>query len=1028
MINLKKLKRNKRVAGFFPLLILIILLSGKLFADNYYSLQSKYGNYYSQLKGFRDIANPHTKTPDSDGLITITYTYKNNPYIYGFPTKIGVYYPPFEERSSGVFFLNIDAKIGFCIKYKNIPICYNPPDINSAEGWDVATTVIFPDNFLNDEIYYKNSSGGISLYGISKKIPDEIDSGWLFLNEIYSENDGIGISKFEFSSKVKYDEFKNWYDNIKEPLNPDNSSFYYANCVDSAHPEQYTRHICSEEECDNIEGFKSQKYKPATWYYYTKNGDSSGKKYFYCWVPAGNYSDNSIIWDIWTSSIYFPTTIRYQCSPSNLQYCKTQEECESIGQGYWYDGKCNALSKEDKCLEDITYCDNESLCDYYRNNKPDNAAYWDNTTNKCTFNCSSNHLDMCDNQTACEEAGGYWYYNYEDKKDECNALSKEDKCLEDITYCDNESLCDYYRNNKPDNAAYWDNTTNKCTFNCSSNHLDMCDNQTACEEAGGYWYPSGICTNLSLECANDPTKCPSQEMCELNYDYQWYYGKCEYKCSNYHLESCHDSVSCSANGGVWTGSVCNPKPKECNTGILFMANLTGNKSLCLQYNCEWVNNQCVMPGSGSTSIPEECLNNPTNCTVQSFCEGANYVWKDGKCYFPCSREHLELCDENSCIENGGFWNGSQCIDNVLNNWEIDNDYLQINVESKCNDNKLGADEFLMFNINYRSLYGYYLIPIFGVVYSDGNSEFYYIDRNNNFYRINTWETNEFNINNEFKLPDKIIGSNDNDWKTINIFDGVFTNGMIKVCDNQVEFETKFKEKLSQQNFYLDNISQLLFGAIVIDNTFTINGFLTNNKLIKNENIQELPIKENALFGWKYRLLGIDCSYISQECDNGSNESNNNFTFGNLSSEEGNMNFIKYEIDNTTLKFDLNNINQYNTLLLGYLEEKNGENKVYFNICKDGSVGLIGNYEQFQEYLNRNIYLDNCINNTGNNIELSQENMKNALESLCNEYNIKILEYYFNKKLFKITDLLNMYLNSNGYYFYYRETDFCNLLR
>ncbi len=1051
-----RVKKNK-VAGFLiPLLMIIFLFwsFSLLSASDYKSFQVVYGHKYIGLKGFRDLGNPHRLTPDSNGEIGISYLAHrddNANTIYNFPIKIAMYIPPFlTEVTGGQIFFNYTIPIGFCIKYKNFPLCSNVPNINDSEGWDNFYTTVFPDDYYN-EVHFKNLSGNIALLYITKPINDELSSGWLFFNEINPQEGGVGIRSFSLSFNVNYNDYVKWYDSIKEPLNPNDSSFYYSNCVDSNHPQNYTRHNCivdGDNICENVPGFKNSEYTP--YYYYTKNGDSSGKKYFYCWVPGGNYSNGEIIWDIWSDDIYFPVnSTKYQCSPSNLQYCNNQSDCENIGHGYWYDNKCNSISKEEKCLQDIQYCDNETLCSYYKDNKPDNSTYWDNSTNKCTFSCSEQHLDFCDNQTACDEVfgeQGHWYNN------ECNLLTKEEKCLQDIQFCDNETLCTLYHDNK-DNASYWngesctfhcslnhlgycdnqtacnevfndgkehwydnkcnfqdkefaclnqdikycdnetlcdlyhDNKDNEsywngetCTFHCSQKHLDYCDNQAACENAGGYWI-NNRCSSINIECLNNPDKCTTQELCEEAH-YQWYNGKCEYNCSYYTLDSCHDKNSCENAGGVWNGSSCNSKPKSCSLSIIFAANFQHNKSLCIEYNCKWENNQCVDPSSSGTP-------------------GGN----EGG--------------------NGSEGENNQNNDNItgLNNWEIDDNFMVLNTDS-CNGDTLTQNDKLTFIIRHKGIYNKYVFPIFGIIYSDGSQVYYEIKKTGDFYRLTYWNTSELSPDNTFEFGNKLFGKDETNYATINVFQNIFQNGEIDVCSNQVQFENILESKTGIPT-ELDNISQILLGTIVMDKLFTLKDFLYNEKSVTEDNVKKLPIKGNGIFGWKYKLLNIDCS--QSHCTSSNEEDNNSISQGgNETASVYEPKFVNYIIDNNTLTFDESDvINDYNVLLLGYLENKGEGEKVYFDICRDGSVGLVGGDSEYQNYLNGNIYNNNCINYTENQISLSQSGILDALKELCNSYNIKMLEFYINKKLFNIVNLLHLDVNSNKYYFYYREKDFCS---
>ena len=108
---MNKLVIINKVAGFIiPLLIIFLFCSFSLLsASNYKSFQVIYGHKYIGLKGFRDLGNPHSLTPDRNGEIEISYLAHrddNANSIYNFPTKIALYLPPFltKVESGQIFF------------------------------------------------------------------------------------------------------------------------------------------------------------------------------------------------------------------------------------------------------------------------------------------------------------------------------------------------------------------------------------------------------------------------------------------------------------------------------------------------------------------------------------------------------------------------------------------------------------------------------------------------------------------------------------------------------------------------------------------------------------------------------------------------------------------------------------------------------------------------------------------------------------------------------------------------------------
>ena len=522
-------------------------------------------------KGFRDLANPNDGLilcgklgyPDQECLDTIQnkfiffYNSLENPYIPDYKIKTAYFIPPYLKELGSTIYCNIDANITACMRYKEFPECNenNPEMTTEAE--------IMNSRFIN---IYKNDVYQENIGGHFQPIPpegystvwSEDESGWFFMNQVVNMN-GIGIAQVFFRFAVDYSKYKNWYDNIKEPKSEYykdnrgnvNINFFKENCVDSNHPENYNKHECNSNDTSCINSivndqrffhysyspYDNKKITPQVWRYYTKKDDTSGKKYYYCWYPAGNYPDGSTIWDIWSGDIlYSNSQITISCSSSNLNYCENQNDCENAG-GKWD-------SDEEQC-----------------NEKPKE--------------CSFEYVELCDEDN-CTKYNGYWYH------EQCNKENQSEACKKDKNYCDNQTLCE--------NAGYkWNDDNEICDYKCSNEHLDKCENESECSEAGGQWDNGNLQCNEKLNCTSaNLNDCKNVDDCQKAGG-DFINGECVKhitQCNSTNLSACRNEQSCVNAGGEWVQIAFIGKCQEKSGGGNSQTNLT-DKEKCEKDGGYW---------------------------------------------------------------------------------------------------------------------------------------------------------------------------------------------------------------------------------------------------------------------------------------------------------------------------------------------------------------------------------------------------------------------------------------------------------
>ena len=202
---------------FLSVFLIPVLLSA-LLCDQYifYPIQSYFGNGCTNIKGFRELGNPN-RCGDS---LSIRYYKYGNPSIKNFPQYISTFVPPY-SRIGGIIYFNINADIGYSLKYKNIPKVINRPDINVGSGWQSGYNNVFPDEYYN-EYYFKNSGGADRFIRVSRNI-SESQSGWLFFNPVYWEG-GIGIMESNMSISVDCS-YTNNNNSNRVTYNPTNFTF-----------------------------------------------------------------------------------------------------------------------------------------------------------------------------------------------------------------------------------------------------------------------------------------------------------------------------------------------------------------------------------------------------------------------------------------------------------------------------------------------------------------------------------------------------------------------------------------------------------------------------------------------------------------------------------------------------------------------------------------------------------------------------------------------------------------------------------
>ncbi len=104
------------------------------------------------------------------------------------------------------------------------------------------------------------------------------------------------------------------------------------------------------------------------------------------------------------------------CDANDLTLCLDEINCTTLGNGYWYDGSCNA-DEQPSCSNDLTLCLDEINCTTLGN------GYWYGSS--CNVGaqpvCDVNNLNLCD-ETNCDGVG-YWYDS------SCNA--DEQTCAEE---------------------------------------------------------------------------------------------------------------------------------------------------------------------------------------------------------------------------------------------------------------------------------------------------------------------------------------------------------------------------------------------------------------------------------------------------------------------------------------------------------------------------------------------------------------------------------------------------------------------
>lgn len=106
--------------------------------------------------------------------------------------------------------------------------------------------------------------------------------------------------------------------------------------------------------------------------------------------------------------------------------------------------------------------------------------------------CGANNLNLCLNQSACTNVGGFWYNNT------CNKYEQGAVCdSSHVSLCTTQGTC-------LDANGYWYN--NSCNAlpasTCDSNHKEICSTAGTCLDAQGFWYNNSCHSNAELVCGD----------------------------------------------------------------------------------------------------------------------------------------------------------------------------------------------------------------------------------------------------------------------------------------------------------------------------------------------------------------------------------------------------------------------------------------------------------------------------------------------------------------------------------------------
>ena len=169
------------------------------------------------------------------------------------------------------------------------------------------------------------------------------------------------------------------------------------------------------------------------------------------------------------------------CDVGFLELCLDDVNCTSVGNGYWYNGLCNA-EEEPSCSNDLTLCLDDVNC-------TGAGGYWYDVNGTLTCNANvqpscSNDLSFC-NETTCQSvADSYWYNGV------CNA-----DCSGDLSTCRDESGCNSV-------GSYWYDDNADGTSTCNTNECDDdddCDSGLVCTTDNVCCEPQ-TCSDLGKEC------------------------------------------------------------------------------------------------------------------------------------------------------------------------------------------------------------------------------------------------------------------------------------------------------------------------------------------------------------------------------------------------------------------------------------------------------------------------------------------------------------------------------------------------
>ncbi|MCD6198391.1 MAG: hypothetical protein J7K15_07435 [Deltaproteobacteria bacterium] len=470
--------------------------------------------------------------------------YKQPADMAAFPDGFRIFIPPGTVYAGVTIYMPIDAVEGFVVRYKQPPdaeyLSYAFGDIS----WDVGVKLNL-DLLKQKDAYLANGGGHayvLPAFGVSTPLAPE-NSGWIYIRKLPFSSGTIHDVKVTI--RVNLDAYLAWYNNV--------SVAGSSNCVDS-------------------------------------NQAVSGSKY--CWDEAG---------DPWAEGAYVESV---SCSSSNLEGCPNKSACEGAG-GYWYGDTCN----------DAPACTQSDLCDT-EDECVGSWFYWYDGLCHVEARCRVDNLNGCETEEDCGGIGKYWYGNT------CNGAPA---CTQS-DLCDTEDEC-------VGSGFYWYDSachdTPSYSENCSPSHLDACQSNIECQDAGGAW--NGISCHKKTCSSNYPSACTTSAECQGAGGY-WYDSSCHARqeCSQQHPEGCNNFLTCKLYGGIWECNVCRRQ--------------TLSKPVC---------------DSDHLSL----------CITEGNCQGAGGYWYDGGCNeeadAQCGPDHLDLCTtETACEGAGGYMSDGQCRDRI----------------------------------------------------------------------------------------------------------------------------------------------------------------------------------------------------------------------------------------------------------------------------------------------------------------------------------------------------------------------------